>query len=404
MRRHFRYILSIILILFMGASAFAADFGLALNTAGEYVSDAAGEGFSFTETLTPWFSAVMGGKAGLYLSGRATLRYEQANGEWINPVPVELERTELSFRPAQAVYLVLGRQRYQDSGGMILSGLFDGIYGSLSFGRTLLSLGAFYTGLLYKETAEIMMTPEDREERLKPLDYGDFASYFASRRVLVPLDLEFFDLSSRLSLAFTLLAQFDVNDAPARHSQYLEARFGLEAAETLRFTLTGIGALEEWEGADLRMNFAAALGADWDVSGALADMLSAELRWGSGVVNDRVGPFLPVNGIVQGTVFTPTLPGLMNVRAAYTARPGRTVSLSAGTVFFWRTDVETFKDAELSASKNRFLGAELYGSLVWAFQSALRLSAGGGIFFPGGAFVEDAGPRWKINAGIILAL
>jgi hypothetical protein len=395
----------IILILLVGVSAGAADFGLVLNTAGEYASDTGGEGFGFAGSFTPWFSTVMGGKTGLYLSGKVTLGYERENSAWMDPVLVELERTELNFSPVQAVYLVLGRQRYQDSGAMILSGLFDGIHGSFGLGRARLSLGAFYTGFLYKNTAEILMTREDLEKRQKPLDYGDLSSYFASRRVLVPLDLEFADLATRLSLALTLLGQIDVNDGPALHSQYLEARFGVEALDTLRFTLTGIGGIEEPEDADPRINFAAALAADWDVPGALEDMLSAEVRWGSGAVNDRIGPFLPVSGIAQGLVFTPNLPGLMNARAAYAARLGRPISLAAEAVSFWRTDVETFSDPELEAgSKDRYLGTELHGSLVWALRSALRLTAGGGIFIPGGAFVEDAGIRWKINAGIILSL
>jgi hypothetical protein len=395
----------IILILLMGASAGAVDFGLALNPAGEYASDTSGEGFGFTGSFTPWFSTVMGEKTGLYLSGKVTLGYERENSAWMNPVLVELERTELNFSPVPAVYLALGRQRYQDSGGMILSGLFDGFSGSLGLGRARLSLGAFYTGFLYKDTAEILMTVEDAEQRRKPLDYGDLNSYFASRRVLIPLDLEFADLAARLSLAFSLLAQIDVNNGPALHSQYLEARFGVEALDTLRFTLTGIGGLAEPEGTDPRMNFAAALGADWDVPGALADMLSAEVRWGSGAVNDRVGPFLPVSSIAQGSIFTPALPGLMNLRAAYAARLSGAVSLAAQVVSFWRTDVETFKDGELEAGSNdRYLGTELAGSLIWAFRSALRVTAGGGIFIPGGAFVEDAGIRWKINAGILLSL
>jgi hypothetical protein len=395
----------IILILFMGASAGAGDFGLVLNTAGEYASDSGGEGFGFTGSLTPWFSTAIGGKTGLYLSGKVTLGYEHENRAWMNPVLLELERTEMNFSPAQAIYLALGRQWYQDSGGLILSGLFDGVYGSFGLGRARLSAGAFYTGLLYKNTAEILMTAEDVEKRQKPLDYGDPDSYFASRRVLIPLDLEFADLASRLSLALTLLAQIDVNEGPALHSQYLEAQAGVEAADTLRVTLKGAGGLEEREGADVRINFAAALGADWDVPGALVDMLSGEVRWGSEAVNDRVGPFLPVSGIAQGTIFTPTLPGLMNLRAAYTARLSGTVSVSAEAVGFWRTDVETFKDGELEAGSNdRFLGTELSGSLIWAFQSALRVTAGGGLFIPGGAFVEDAGIRWKINTGIILSL
>jgi hypothetical protein len=288
---------------------------------------------------------------------------------------------------------------------MIVSGLFDGISGSAGFGKARLSLGALYTGFLYKETAEILMTTEDRERYLKPLDYGDLETWFASRRAIIPLDLEFSDLSSRLSLAFTLLAQFDLNGAPALHTQYIEGRFGVEPADDLRFAITGIGGLAESEDAELRWHIAASFGAEWDLPGALTDMLSVQLRWGSGAISDAIVPFMPVSGIAQGTIFAPTLSGLMNLRAAYTARPHKTLSLSGEAVAFWRTDVETVKDVGLDGnSKDRYLGTELQGSLIWAFQSALRASAGGGVFFPGGAFVRDTAIRWKITAGIILAL
>jgi hypothetical protein len=63
------------------------------------------------------------------------------------------------------------------------------------------------------------------------------------------------------------------------------------------------------------------------------------------------------------------------------------------------------KDGELdSTSAERFLGGELYGQLIWAPQSALRFTAGGGVFFPGGAFVNSADPRWKVSGGVIISL
>jgi hypothetical protein len=398
-------LLGIALGMVMRGTAMAADFGIVLAPAGEYVSDAKGSGFGFTGTLTPWFFAAPGEKISLYLSGKMTFAYERQDSEWAWPPLFELERTELNFRPVQSAYLTFGRQRYRDSGGMIAAGLFDGISGSAGFSWARLSLGVLYAGFLYKETAEILMTPEDRDRYFKPLDYADPETYFASRRMLLPLDLEFSDLASRLSLAFTLLAQFDLNDAPSLHTQYLEARFGLEPVDDLRFAITGMGGLAESEGTELRGHLAAALSAEWALPGGLTDMLSAELRWGSGAVNNAIVPFMPVSGITQGTVFAPLLPGLMDLRAAYTARPHKALSLSGEAVVFWRTDVETFKDDGLDgASKDRYLGTELQGSLIWALQSALRLSAGGGVFFPGGAFVAGTAIRWKINTGILLAL
>jgi hypothetical protein len=399
-----RSLICVIFALAARGTAAGADFGLVLSGTGEYLSRTGSEGAGFTGSFTPWFSAALPRNLGLYVSGKAAFEYTQDGEGWERPL-FELDRTKLSFRPHQAVYAAFGRQRYQDSSGMIVSGLFDGLSSSIGFSWARVSLGAFYTGFLYKGAADILMTAEDRDQYLAPLDYGDPGTYFASRRILLPLDIEFPDLASRLSLALTALAQIDVNDAPKLHTQYLTARFGFEAADTLRLGLTGTGALAEYEGAEVKANFAAAFTAGWDLPGALTDMLSAELRWGSGAVSEKIIPFLPVSTIVQGGVFTPSLQGLMKARAAYTARLHRTVSFSLETSAFWRTDVETFMDPELNgASKDRFLGSELYGSLTWAPQSALRLTARGGMFLPGGAFAENAGKRWNISAGIIVSL
>ena len=393
-----------IIFIFVWTGVHAADFGLVLSPSGEYVSDADNEGFGFTGSVTPWFSAAIGEKAGVYASGKVTFEYPYDTQAWKTPPLVELERTELNFRPVQTVYISLGRHHYRDNGGMIVSGLFDGFSVNIGFTRARLSLGAFYTGLLYKETAKILITGTDRDRYAAPLDYGDFDSYFASRRILVPVAVEFPDLSSRLTLAVTVLAQFDVNGvSDDLHTQYLEAVLGFEALDTLRFTVTGVGGAAKTAGAETKIHAAGAVGADWDVPGALPDMLHGELRWGSGAINDTVVPFIPVTGIAQGTVFSPVLPGLMNVRASYTARLHKTVSVSAEGIVFWRTDTETFKDPELD-SEQRFLGVEAYGSVIWAPQSALRFTAGGGAFFPGGAFREDAGIRWKVSGGMILSL
>jgi hypothetical protein len=401
-----RNLFSLILTLGIGVFAAAADFGLVIGGTGEYVSDTGGTGPGFTGTFSPWVSAALGKTLSLSVSGKLSVEYEYEHRAWAKPLLFELERTELSFRPAQKVYLTLGRQRFKDSGGIIASGLFDGASGSFGLGAARLTGAVFYTGLLSKKTAEILMSAEDLEAYRRPLNYGEPMTYFASRRILAHIGADFPGLTPRTALNLSLLAQYDLNShANPLHSQYLELRYGLEAADTLRFTLAGTGALTEQGNAEARGNFAAALAADWDLPGALTDLVHAELRWGSGAVNRRIGPFTPVTSISQGNVFSPALTGLMNLRAAYTAGFRRTLSASAEAVCFWRTDLETLTDRELdSASKDRYLGTETRAALTWAVQSALRLSAGGGVFFPGGAFREDAGLRWNLSGGVILSL
>jgi hypothetical protein len=391
----------------LSGAAFPADFGLLVNTTAEYAPALNKKIPAFTGSLSPWVSAILGGKANLYFSGKFTFEYESQNEEWVWPFLAELERTELNFRPVSTVYFTLGRQRFRDNTGMIVSGLFDGLLGNFSLGRMRLSLGAFYTGFLYKETAEILMTEEDRIAYDEPLDYADLNSYFASRRAFVPLVLEFSDLSPRTSLSLTALAQFGFNDteSPELNTQYLELRFGLDPADVLRLSFTGIGEVAETGGSKPEFGFAAAAGADWDIPGALPDMVSVFARWGSGAVNDIIGPFRPVSCVSQGVIFTPTLSGLLTGRISYTMRPHRVFSLSAEGAVCFRTDTETFRDSDLDkTSIERFLGSEFYGALVWVPQSATRVTAAGGAFFPGNAYISDAKIRWKVNLAIDLSL
>jgi hypothetical protein len=97
----------------------------------------------------------------------------------------------------------------------------------------------------------------------------------------------------------------------------------------------------------------------------------------------------------------------MSAGLSYQARPRAVLSAGAGAAYFIRTDLETLGNEDPDkASDSRLLGGEVYGSLIWAPDPALRLTLGGGAFFPGwgGAFREDAPVRWKVNLGLIVSL
>jgi hypothetical protein len=164
--------------------------------------------------------------------------------------------------------------------------------------------------------------------------------------------------------------------------------------------------LAEAEGAAFQAGFAASAGADWEPPSSIPDMLSAEGRWSSGAVNETVGPFRPISGIAQGAVFTPRFSALARIKGSYTVRIFETLSAEAGLHYFIRTDVETLADADLDPeSSSRLLGGEVYGSAVWAVESGLRCTLGGGVFLPGTgrAFRADAPARWKVSGGIALS-
>jgi hypothetical protein len=395
-----------ILLFGIAAVAFGADFGLIIGAGGEYAGGLSPEGFSVTVTASPWFSAALNEKIAVHVSGKMAFAYEEKE----NPPEsyfFEMERTELNLRPASGLYLGLGRQRFEDPAGLIASGLFDGAAGSVKLGMSRLSLGAYYTGLLYKETAKILMTSGDLEEYGKSFDSDGLEGYFASRRVLLALTGEFPDLTSRMSLEAQALAQFDVNGgSDSLNTQYLELRFVIEPTDPLHITLGGVGELIQGPD-EVQGSMAAFAGADWEIPGTLTDLLSAEFLWTSGSDGGKMRAFTPVSGKDAGRVFDGGIGALMRAGLSYRARPGASFSLEAGAAYFIRTDVETLGDPGLDGdSESRLLGGEVYGSLVWAPDPAFRFSAGGGAFFPGwgGAFREGAAVKWKADLGLLVSL
>jgi hypothetical protein len=396
---------AVIFMLLISAAAFSVDFGLILGGEGEYAGDLNPEGFSFAGSLSPWFSGVVTERINFHVSGKLT--YQYAKGEPQNSFFFELERTELSLRPGFGIYATLGRQQFQDASGLVASGLFDGAGGTVNLGLCRLSLGAFYTGLLYKEAANIRLTAGDVEAYQKPLDAPNLAGYFASRRALLALTGEFPDLTPRTSLTVQGLAQFDLNDRPdTLDTHYLAVRFALEPADSWHVTLGGVGMLA-WNTEEAKGNAAFFASADWEVPGALTDLLSAELLWTGGKGGAEGRSYTPVTGKAPGKIFDAGLPALTSLSLLYRLRPLTEVSFEAGTAYFIRTDLETLGDPELDGSSDsRLLGGELSGALVWAPDPALRLSAGAGAFFPqwGKAFSENAQTRWKINLGLLVSL
>jgi hypothetical protein len=407
MKKHVRIILMYGILLFdMAAAVFGADFGLVLGMEGEYAKAVTPEEFSVTAAATPWFSMVFTEKIDMYVSGRMAFAYEET-GEPPKFFFFEPERTELNLCPAPGLYVSLGRRRFEDPAGLIASGLFDGAGIGANLGGGRLSLGVYYTGLLYKETAKIILTGSDLERYAKPLDAAGLEGYFASRRVLLALTGEFPGLTSRAGLSAQALAQFDANGGEdTLNTQYLELRFTAEPADPLHINAGGVGELAQgpdgkWGG------MAAFAGAGWEVPGALTDLLSAEFLWTSGRVNKTVRAFTPVSGKNAGQVFDGGTGALMKAALSYRARPASSVSFEAGAGYFIRTDLETLGDLDLDgASKSRLLGGEAYCSLVWAPDPAFRLSAGDGAFFPGwgGAYRKGAPVKWKVNAGLLVSL
>jgi hypothetical protein len=366
---------------------------------------------SYTGSYAPWFSLALDDHTGLYLSAKLSTPYK--SGLWrpeSPPLLPELGRFEVSWRPRPNVYLEMGRVPFQDTLGIIASGLFDGLSGSIVMGKARISGGLLYTGFLYKETAKIVMTPSDLGAYGVPFDYEDFAdSYFASRRIILSIAGEFTDLSPHSTLGINALAQYDLNSPASAyrlHTQYLSARFTFLPRETLTLSGGGVLGMGQNQDKDFYTHFALIAGVDWEVPGPQVDMLQGEFRWSSGAVNQGIQAFAPISAIPQGQVFSPRFSGLMTIRGKYSVRSSSTLSLSAEGTYFIRTDGLTLNGDDYLPSSSYLLGGEIYGSLLWAPVSDLMLNMGVGAFYPqlGDAFNKDAPIRWRLSIGLLFSL
>ena len=389
--------------------AHTLDFGLALSQTLKTSNEAAGSepALSYTPVTAPWVGGPLGDSFTLYLSGKVGFEYTAASGSsrWREPLPLpELDRGELTWRASAALSLTLGRQRVEDPAALAVSGLYDGLSAAFSAGGSRFSAGAWYSGFLYKDTADILITNRDRAEHATP--YALDASYFASRRALVSFSWE--NSGPRSSLALGLLGQADLNAGEDRlHSQYLSGRWTLRFSSLSPEASAVFGVAETQDG-EPPVFFAAALGVSWTPSGALDDTLTLRGLYSSPSAG-RLSPFIPVNTLPQGQVFTPALGGLSLVRAVYRVRPVSALGLSAQCAYFVRTDTVSFRDdrepGKLKAD-GYFLGGEVWAAAQWTPLPDLALSLGGGAFFPGlgDAFVPEAAIRWKAALTLIASL
>jgi hypothetical protein len=368
-----------------------ADFGLSLIQTPELSGASSDNSFSWEASAAPWVSAVINEKIRFYASGALGVDYnDERPGDYKWLFIPELYRLEgiIQFMPGRT--LTLGRTDYQDGLGFIVKGNFDGFKFSAELGQNRFSLGAFYTGLQYKENASIVLTAEDYLNLSLPLDFDDADSYFASRRGLFFLRGEFPGLLTERGILLTeFLGQFDFTDSERKfHSQYLTAayRFGLRRLDLI----AGMAAeLMETEDEDPALGFAASLDLKWAVPTSFQDTLDLGARWATGDHNDTLSAFTPISSISQSYILKPPLSGLLIFKGGYEFRLLQTLSIGFDGFYF----IQTGSDSNL-------WGPELYGRVNWAPVTDFSLAAGGGAFFPGPDFDDGSGdsrPRWLLS-------
>ncbi|AEF85365.1 hypothetical protein TREPR_0112 [Treponema primitia ZAS-2] len=383
------------------ASAFSYDFGLVLDQGGKFSDDVN----SYSAGFVPWFSWGTNEKLQLYFSGNLTIKYE--GDDWHRPLPLfEIGRFEADYMLAPGTALKAGRIAYGDSSGLVASGLFDGVNGNLDWRLGRLFLGAYYTGLLYKETAEITMTGEDSFDYYAPWDADDMGSYFAPRRLLATLRYDIPGILGALNnLSLETIFQFDVSahDNPL-HSQYIEVGYALFPIRYFQVDLGLIVEGMESKAKNFQAAFAGYADVKMDIPGSLKDRFSLGIRVSSGKANDTVTAFNPINGNSMGMVFAPKFSSITVISGIYEARLLETLSLDFEARYFLRTDTSNTGYGGIIDSDSPGLGAEFYNSFIWAPLDDISCTLGGGVFFPGKAFASKTPVKWNISMGLILSL
>jgi hypothetical protein len=255
---------------------------------------------------------------------------------------------------------------YEDPSGLAAGGLFDGAAFSLDSGLGAFAAGAWYTGLLYKKNAKIVMTDDDGEA------YDDAGAYFASRRLLFAVGWDNAGISETLRLKLGFVGQADLSGG-AYHSQYLA---GKAALPVKGFVFEAAGCVELAEGAGA---LAGELVAGWLPPTLMKDRLALTARVSSGDAG-ALGAFIPVTAEEQGDVLRARLSGLSLVRLDYVARPHETLLFSAACAYFFTSDAGAYRG--MPAGGGPALGGEFSGRLSWAPFSDLRLGLGCGAFLP----------------------
>lgn len=388
MSRHTsRLTLAALALLLAVSGAWAMDFGSLVGIAPSYGDD----GLALSFGLTPWMSASLGGESELYLSGSFSV--DLSDGAWT--FGFAPERAELVLRPVAGTEIHAGRLRYADDAGLVVSGLYDGFSAQTIFGGVNIKLGALYGGLQDKVTSELLMSGAD------VADYADDSVLFAPRRIVMAASAT---IPGTIAWFADALAQFDTRGSAALHSQYLVIGAQVSPARVLDINAAMVGSVVEDAGFDPSFSLAATAELGWMPEGGWSDRAYLSLRWATGDYG-VFNPYLSVNAIAQGKIFTPRLAGLFVTRVGYTARVTEALSADIQSTAFVRSASGGPADSGIDpASDSVWLGAEAYASLRWAPVSDVSLSSGLGLFVPGTAFLPDQPIRWLVSLALVVSL
>jgi len=372
----------------------ANDFGIIIDQTVSY-GGIEENSIEYSGKIIPRYQALLGDRGELYISAGFECEYIYENWRFIP----ELLRTELSFQFDKAD-LTAGRMYYSDPLGFIASGLFDGARLTILSDFGSFSVGAWYTGFLYKERINIVMTQDDLASFITELDFNNFYStYFAPKRLIAAFDFEHLDLDS-LQSRLAAIAQFDLTGN--LNSQYI----AIKLTKAVGLVSIDMGACAEFilDGKEFGFAWAGVFGIQAFLG--KSGLLFSGRFSGANFNDSPVSAFLPITTIAMGEILDAKLSGISCITAEYSYMLSRTLTASAGSTYFILSDNETFLGYPVTEDNTGyFLGPEFSARIIWSPFSDLNINLKGGVFLPSlGNAAPDAGIKWRIELNVIFGL
>jgi len=397
----------LLLLLVVPAFLWAFDFGAALSQDIGVSGIGSNTEVDYTGGIIPFFSMSLGDSSDLYISAWIKVVYEDKEAVFVS----EMLRTEFSWR-YNNLKIKAGRIPYAAPLDFIAEGLFDGAQAFYDTKVGTFNAGSWYTGLLYKKSANIIMTPGDLLSYNDTLDYGNFfKTYFASKRMMMALGWEYPDIAGLIRGKAGLLGQIDLNDYSdydsnntTCSSMYLSAKAAMPIKQFV--VSTGLCLQTANYGNETGIGLAGELGGSWITPTPFFSQLSLTGRYSSGK-SESIDPFIPVTSKPQGSVLQAKLSGISALFLDYTAKLYPTVSAGLTASYFIRSDDKTYTFYPVNPVENSgsALGCELFGRAVWNPFIDLSLSLGAGIFLPSmGNVNPKADTQWLLELGLTLVV
>ena len=396
----------IVILLLLTATLSALDFDVALNAQGGLGnSDLEEIGFDYKIGIVPRLFILIDDNSELVVTAGLTIDNE-------NGFVPELLHTEYTRRFGNSS-LRLGRFSYSDPLSFIFSGLFDGAQFFNVSPLGIFSAGAWYTGLIYKNTTIIEMTKDERVNNSNPLDYNSFTdTYFAPRRLALSVGWEHPSLWEFTRLNTALIAQFDLNgnNDDSYNSQYLILKasipfnnFTFELGGSIESVIRKTNGITE----PLRLAFAGEAGVLMLFPGEFNSALSLNMKIAGGRVDDICDAFVPITTKYYGYILKHKMSGLSVLSLNYSNRLNRDLGMSLNAMYFVRNDLGTFDGYPLISGNNssgHFLGAEFSGRLIWSPVSDIQLNLSCGVFIPAlGNAEPEQKVKWNVDLSAVFA-